>query len=127
MTRLNKFRTASVVFALGIGLIVYAADKGLAKPVFDAVRALPAGDKISHCLLMGTLAALTNLAWSCRRLGSRDWSPGIGTLVVIVIVVAEEISQIWIPGRTFEWLDLTADAVGIALGQWIALRIWRRG
>jgi VanZ family protein len=123
MTALTRIRVACILFVVLIVLIVYAADTGIGKPVFDAVRALPLGDKISHFLLMGTLSALTNLAFRCRRVGTSRLAPGIGTLIVIFIVVAEEISQIWIPGRTFELLDLAADFLGIVSGEQLARRL----
>ena len=40
-----------------------------------------------------------------------------------IFVVAEEFSQIWIPGRNFELLDLSADLLGIACGDLVARRL----
>ncbi len=37
---------------------------------------------------------------------------------MVAIAVAIEVAQIWIPGRAFEWLDLWADGVGMAVG-WV--------
>jgi VanZ family protein len=122
MTHINKIRAACFLFAVFLGAVVYAADVGIAKPVFDAVRALPLGDKVSHFALTGVLSVLTNLAFRCRRLSGSRFAPSVGTLVVMLVVVAEEISQIWIPGRNFEFFDLTADFLGIACGDFAAIK-----
>jgi VanZ family protein len=102
--------------------VVYAANAGICQRYFDIVRSLPLGDKVSHFLLMGTMAAMANLAFKRRTIAVGSLRPGIGTTVVAVIVVAEEISQIWIPGRTFDLFDLTADFLGMACGDLLARR-----
>jgi VanZ family protein len=43
---------------------------------------------------------------------------------VAIVVVGEETSQIWIPGRNFDLLDLTADFIGIAGGELAARRLY---
>ncbi len=122
MRHLDPIRLAFILFALFVGSVVYAADAGIGKPFFDAIRSQPLGDKISHFFLMGTLATLANRAFGRRSVRSGWLAAGIGTLVVLTVVVAEEISQIWIPGRTFELYDLAADFLGIACGEWIGRR-----
>jgi hypothetical protein len=126
MSSLKSIRIVCVLFALFVGSIVYAVDTGIGKPIFDFVRSLPLGDKISHFFLMGTLAGLANLAFGRRTAGSRRISPGLGTVIVAIVVVAEEISQIWIPGRSFDLLDLAADFLGIAGGDFAARALWSR-
>jgi VanZ family protein len=123
MNQLAKIRIACVAFALFLGAIVFAADTGIAKPAFDFVRGLPLGDKSFHFLLMGTLSALANLACAGRRLIPGFAIPGLGTAIVVIVVLAEEISQIWIPGRTFEFYDLLADGLGIACGEFVAAKL----
>jgi polysaccharide biosynthesis protein VpsQ len=126
MKHFTKIQVACVLFAVFIGAIVYAADTGIGKPFFDFVRGFPLGDKISHFFLMGTLATLANLACAGRRLIRGVAVPGLGTTIVAVIVLAEEISQIWIPGRTFEFYDLLADGLGIACGEFVATKLRAR-
>ena len=41
-------------------------------------------------------------------------------LIVAVVMTIEEISQIWIPSRTFDLGDLAANYVGILLAEWRA-------
>jgi hypothetical protein len=122
---INRIRAACFLFALFIGSVVYAADMGIGQRYFDYVRSFPLGDKISHFLLMGTMSALANLAARGRRVRCGPLAFGLGTLIVAAIVLAEEISQIWIPGRTFDLFDLAADFLGIACGEFIATRYSR--
>jgi len=123
----SKFgaRAALFVFSVILGLIIFAADAGIAAPVFDFVRSFPLGDKIAHFILMGTLALLANLVLSRGLLARSRHSILIGTAIVAGLVLLEEITQIWIPGRTFSLSDLTADALGIACGSLTARAICR--
>jgi hypothetical protein len=94
MSHINKVRIACCLFAVILVAIVYAADAGIAKPAFDFVRGLPLGDKVSHFVLAGTMSTLANLAFQGRRLNGSRYAPGLPTIILAVIVVAEEISQI---------------------------------
>jgi len=107
--------TLFLTFLAFIGLVIFAADNGLARSFFSWVQSFPLGDKAGHFVLMGGLAFLLNralqqrLLWPCVQLGS---------MLVALFVVTEEISQIWIPGRTFDLWDLVADFIGISIADW---------
>ena len=45
----------------------------------------------------------------------------VGTIVIVTVVTLEELTQLWIPTRHFELMDLLADYLGIATAE-IALR-----
>jgi hypothetical protein len=122
---INRIRIACFLFALFIGSVIYAADMGIGQRFFDFVRSFPLGDKISHFCLMGIMSALANLAARRRRIRLGPISFGLGTAIVVAVVVAEEISQIWVPGRTFDLFDLAADFLGIACGEILAARYRR--
>ena len=84
--------------------------------VFTAVYHIPHGDKVAHFLLMGTLSFLVNLALHGRTIHLHPSRPMLlGTLAVTLIVLLEELSQIFLPSRTFSLADLTADFLGIFL------------
>jgi VanZ family protein len=117
---INRIHLACFLFALFIGSVVYSADVGIGQRYFDIVRSFPLGDKISHFVLMGIMSALANLAARGRRMHLGPMSFGLGTAIVAIVVVAEEISQLWIPGRTFDLLDLVADFLGIVCGEILA-------
>ena len=113
-----KFKVlAFLFFALLVG-IVFVADT---HPwLFARLYRVPLGDKFGHFLLMGTLALLVNLAWPQQlQIGLFKGTPWVLTLVLL-----EEISQIWLPVRTFSLLDLVFDLGGILiLGELLARRL----
>ena len=108
-------RALAVVAAIGlpVGLLW-----GGAQPV--AVGLIPEPwDKFAHAAVFGALAMAVGLASGWR--GARaQW---LGFAVAMLVGVADEWHQVFLPGRSAGLDDLTADAVGAALGAW-ALR-WR--
>jgi VanZ family protein len=88
-------------------------------PLFKWVGRQPWGDKITHILIIGMLAFLFNYALAGRRIRLGFWSMPLAILVTYLFMTCEEISQIWIPGRNFEWVDLTANYIGITVA-WLA-------
>ncbi len=110
-----------VAFSLFLAAVVYAADSRIAEPLFEAVKSAPLGDKLCHFLFTAVLTALANRAFPAPAVRARTRIP-VATLVVALVVVVEELSQQYFPSRTFSLGDLTADALGIALGTLVALR-----
>jgi polysaccharide biosynthesis protein VpsQ len=119
-----KILTIVYVFILA-GIIVLADLKGT-RYLLKFVHFFPYGDKIGHFLLMGTFSLLLNLTLSARtvRFGRINWL--VGTLVVAVVVTLEEISQIFVRGRSFDWMDLVVDFAGIFLFGELARLICRK-
>ncbi|MCB9604248.1 MAG: VanZ family protein [Sandaracinus sp.] len=117
-------RAFAFVVAAVLASIVVLADTGHLGPVLGVVESVPHGDKLAHFALMGLLAfavssalARTHAPAAAARLG------GVG---VFLVVLAEEISQHWMPRRTFDLGDLAADALGITLGATLAYVLARR-
>ena len=108
--------------ALVVGGIIAAADLGGLTSISKWVHALPLGDKLVHALAMGGLCGLADRASPSRPLRRPCGWLRVTPLVVTLLVVGEEVSQWWIPGRSFDVGDLVADllGIGLALG-------WRRG
>ena len=82
---------------------------------FRAFYTVPGGDKLGHFLLIGTLAFLVNASLGARRTRIGPLQPLLGSLLVALVVTAEEFSQIFLVHRSFDLLDLTADFVGILI------------
>jgi hypothetical protein len=112
---MNRFGVPFVLFSAVLGLIVVAADAGVGARYWGWLGGVPLGDKLGHLGLMFAFCLLANLALAVRRVPGR---PGllVGTAIVSVLVITEECSQRWIPGRSFDLLDLAADALGILFG-----------
>ena len=95
--------------------IVALADIRETQFLFRFIQQLPFGDKIGHFTLMGMFSLVVNLALSARTI--RIWKLNylLGSSVVLLIVTIEEVSQIYVRGRTFDAGDLLADAAGILI------------
>ena len=123
---MNRVRWILLLFCVFLGLVIYAADTGEMTRHGGSLPQIPMGDKVGHCGLMMTLCLLVNLSMDGRpiRRGGKPFLL-LGTVIVAVLVVAEEVSQIWIPSRSFDLLDLSADGVGILLADLLARRLRR--
>lgn len=124
--RLNRFRWLAGIYASLIILTICLADNGHYQFIFAWIRGIPGGDKVGHFCLIGGLAFVINLASGLRQFTwwGRSWLWG-GT-AVFAVVLLEEISQAWIPTRTFDLLDLTFDVLGIVCFGWLAKRLGAR-
>ena len=74
-------------------------------------------DKVAHLLAFGVLAACTDIAW--RR--THPALPLVRRLLLIFIGVAlfgasDEFHQYFVPGRSCDFFDWLADAIGGGLG-----------
>ncbi len=110
------------------GLIIGLADRGQLKPVYRFIGIHPGSDKIGHFLLIGASAGLLNLALGLRtvRWFGHPWL--LGSALVRLCCTLEEISQIWLPARSFDLLDLAGDYAGILFFGWLTKRAaMRRG
>ena len=100
---------AALVFGTFVVLVILAADFGWAESLFALLQPIPQRDKIGHVLLMGGLGFFVGGA--AGRLGP-GWA--WGSLVVLAFLVSlEEFTQIWLPRRSFDPLDLVCSLVGV--------------
>ena len=82
--------------------------------------AFPYADKLAHFLLIGSATFLLNLSLR-NRTGlwiGRKWL--LGSVIIFVLITLEEFSQRFIPGRSFDLLDATANYAGIFCFGWLA-------
>ena len=109
-------------------LIICLADRGLLKPVYRFIGIHPGSDKIGHFVLIGASAGLLNLALGLRTVRWFGHAWLLGSALVGVACTLEEVSQIWLPSRSFDLLDLAGDYTGILFFGWLAKRVaMRRG
>ena len=119
---LNRIYVLLVAAYLGfLILLVSLANRGIGCALFAAAGRMPHGDKLGHAVLMGLFAFLLNGAFRCRRAVIAGLPVLVGSLIAVVLVSAEELSQNFIATRGFEWLDLAANLVGIFLFGRLAL------
>ncbi|AJQ94096.1 VanZ family protein [Gynuella sunshinyii] len=105
----------TLLFVLFIARIIFLADTGGDSIFFDLGKAVPYGDKVAHFCLYGLLTLLVNWAFQFRQLSLYRWRPYLGSILVVVFAVLEELSQGWFPTRTLDIVDLLADAAGITV------------
>jgi VanZ family protein len=74
-----------------------------------------------HGLLYGVMALLLNYGLNFKSKKIFGFNMQVGALIVLVFATIEEITQYWIPSRTFDLVDLLADFVGVVL---FSLIIW---
>jgi VanZ family protein len=121
---MKRFVLAGLFLAV-IVLVVALADNSEGQFTFAWLRAIPGGDKVGHFLLMGGLAFVCNYAFKLRRIIIFRRAVLLGSLVVFALAALEEFSQCFIRTRTFDWLDLTCDALGIWCFGQLAVRCLR--
>ena len=109
----------------GIATIIFLADSFRARGFFNAMQALPGGDKAGHFVLIGAMAFFLNFALRCRTFPAlgRRWL--LGSAIILALAAVEECSQLWFPHRTFDLGDFVADAAGIWCFGWLARKVAR--
>jgi VanZ family protein len=112
------------VFVLAV-IIFIAGQKGT-RSLLNFVGNIPYGDKLGHFVLMGGFSLLLNLVLNAKTVGRGKFNYLLGSLIVALVVTLEEISQIFISGRTFDSGDLVFDYLGIFVFGELARFICRR-
>ena len=112
---------AAAAFVL-VAVIILLADRGTLPGFIVALYAFPNGDKVGHFLLMGGLGMLVNLALPGRPVRRHL----IATLILALLVTAEEFSQNFFGTRNADWIDLLASLAGIAVLGWIGWKVKQR-
>ena len=110
-----RIKVLTIVYIFILGGIIFIADKKSTSYLLDFIRYIPYGDKIGHFVLMGILSFLANMVLNARTVGIGKLRYLLGSLIVLVLVTIEELSQLFIRGRTFDWTDLIADLAGIII------------
>ena len=107
------YRILAILFSCLLGLIVCLANYGYLYDYVPNVNKYPGADKVCHFLLMGTMAFLTNLALRGRKIQYANKTLYVGSLIVLILVTLEELSQIFVSSRSFDLIDLSFDILGI--------------
>ncbi|HRQ22963.1 MAG TPA: VanZ family protein [Anaerolineales bacterium] len=115
-------------YTLFIIALIILADTGRLPPFLRAAYDFPGGDKAGHLILFGLLNLILSLTFlrSLRNADPQRVAVSIG-LILALFLLAEEVSQIYIPRRTFNILDLLAGWLGLIIGGSMAWMIHKRG
>ncbi|MCU7920470.1 MAG: VanZ family protein [Candidatus Thiodiazotropha sp. (ex Epidulcina cf. delphinae)] len=113
-------------YGLFIGWVIYMANTGQSSLLFQLVSAIPYGDKLGHLFLFGFLTLGLNVALNFKVLNFKQRKIYYGTIIVGMFVLSEELSQYFLPSRTFDVIDLCADITGILVFSIISYILSRR-
>jgi VanZ family protein len=106
--------TLSITFFGFILWVIYLANTGQSSIFFKFVSSIPYGDKLGHFCLFGVLALGANFAFKLKSFRLAKLEIYVGSALVLSFAIIEELSQYYIPNRTFDFADLIADILGIA-------------
>lgn len=120
-----SIKIIALIYIFILAGIIFLADSN-GTNYFAFVGLLPFGDKIGHFCLMGFFSLIVNLALSAKTIRLWKLNYLLGSLIVFAVVFAEEISQIFVRGRSFDLTDLAADAAGIFIFGELARFVIRR-
>lgn len=94
----------------------------------DRIPSLGVSDKIKHFGAYLVLAALLNLALMFQNKWEniKDKAAPAAVVIATLYGILDEIHQIFIPGRSAEFLDFIADMIGALAGVFIIYLIKRK-
>ncbi|MCI5057725.1 MAG: hypothetical protein MRY83_16540 [Flavobacteriales bacterium] len=108
-----RLKTLGFLFITFIGFVIVSANMGWDFFFFRMVKTLPFGDKISHFLLLGFTSVFVNLILNFKKVDFLGTFVFIGSAVVWTLITLEEFSQLYISTRTFDFIDLISNYIGI--------------
>lgn len=106
-------RIVLVGFTAFLAWIIHVANTGGSNFLLEVADAIPNGDKIGHFFIMGAFAYLVNLLMACKSFRLGSFSMLSGSVIVLIFVVLEEMTHMFIRTRTFSYMDLLSDVLGI--------------
>lgn len=101
IVELMKLKIIIGLYFLILSTIVCLANQGALPEALSFYRKLPFGDAIGHFVLMGILSLQATIACGQHRVGILNFRIPTGPVLVLMIVFAEELSQIFLPNRRF--------------------------
>ncbi len=115
-------RIVAIGFTAFLAWIIHEANTGGHNFIIETVDTIPNGDKLGHFFMMGFFAYLVNLLLECKTFKVGSWNILTGSVVVWIFVVLEEITHMFIRTRTFSYLDLLSDLLGIIAFSLLAIK-----
>ncbi|BAZ30280.1 hypothetical protein NIES4074_27360 [Cylindrospermum sp. NIES-4074] len=84
------------------------------------IAQIPYYDKILHFILLGIAAYVSYLSFNKRKIKILNFYLPLAPLIVILFCILDEITQLLVPYRSFDLVDLACDICGIVLFTWLA-------
>lgn len=102
-----------IVFTLFIAWVISQANTNSDNIIFQLVGSLRYGDKLSHFTLYGLLSVLAVVASNYHQIKIYSYYLPTAAIIVLLLAIIEEITQLFIINRTFDLIDVLADIMGI--------------
>ncbi len=123
---IKNFLPSILFFAFICALIILVDIKGT-DYLLGWFPKIPYSDKLGHFGLYGILALLLNYALDFKKFQFRKFSWHVGSGLILTFAILEEFTQIFLDTRSFDFLDMAADVLGIWLcSSWITRNIAKR-
>ncbi|MDA7629959.1 VanZ family protein [Akkermansiaceae bacterium] len=113
---------ALIGFAGFIVFVIVQVNKGAPMPWLGPLGGMRYLDKAGHFFLMGVLSFLAVVSIAPRLPAPPKKATLQVLTVLLLLIAAEEISQHWIPSRTFSVADFCFDLAGVAFFGCLAYR-----
>ena len=108
-----------VIIVSAIIWVIFDANNGNNNLFIEIIQQVRYGDKIGHFFIFGVLALLLNIILDFRKV----YFIFLGSGIIFIGVLAEEISQNFLENRTFDFGDLFSDFLGIFFLTFLFLKI----
>ncbi len=117
-------RIVVIGFTAFLAWIIHEANTGGHNFITEFVDEIPNGDKLGHFFMMGFLAYLVNLLSDCKTFKLGRLNILTGSVMVSICVLLEEMTHMYIRTRTFSYLDLLSDFLGIVAFSILAIKTY---
>lgn len=116
---------SGAVFLSFLLYVIYSANQGTLPFFIRRLYMFPGGDKVGHFVLLGIASFFANQLLYPRHFLVFGKVFFIGTLILLVAITAEEISQMFLAHRTFDLIDLSCSYLGILAGD-VVVRVLKK-
>lgn len=118
-------RVLFVLLSLAVLVMIALADRGSDNALLELTRARYNADKVVHFIVYGVLSFLLHLSLRAAAWGRGRLALPKAPVWVLLFGLAEELSQLFSPVRTFDLRDLYANLAGALLFTLLAMLVWR--
>jgi hypothetical protein len=106
--------------------VIYTANHGTVPLFIRRLYMFPGGDKMGHFVLLGIASFFANQVLYPRHFLVFGKVFFVGSLIVLIAITAEEISQMFLANRTFDLIDLSCSYLGIIAGDVVVRGLKRK-
>ena len=107
-------------FWVYLGILLSISLSAYLRVIPTQIAQFPYFDKTLHFILLGVAAYLSHIAFNKPQIKIFKISLLLAPLIVILFCVIDELTQLLVPYRSCDLVDLACDVCGIVLFTWLA-------